>query len=77
MISNSRIAAQGGEAIFLGAVNWTVGRDKQLNAPSRPIERFALSLSAGELTRLRYTLLFALPGLAALLGICVYWTRRH
>jgi hypothetical protein len=76
MISNARITNTGAEGLFLGAVNWTVGRDTALNVPSRPIDRFQLSLSAGELTRLRYTLMLALPGIAALLGIAVYWTRR-
>jgi hypothetical protein len=76
MISNARIANTGSEGLFLGAVNWTVGRDTALNVPSRPINRFQLSLSAGELARMRYTLMLALPGVAALLGIAVYWTRR-
>jgi len=77
MISNARLTTSGAEQMFLGAVNWTVGRDVSLNVPTRPIERFSLSLSAGELARLRYTLLLALPGIAALLGIGVYWARRN
>jgi hypothetical protein len=76
MISNARIADTGSEGFFLGAVNWTVGRDTALNVPPRPINRFQLSLSAAQLARLRYTLMLALPGLAAVLGIAVYWTRR-
>jgi hypothetical protein len=75
-VANHRIAAAGALPIFFGAVNWTLDRDRQLNVPPRPIERFQLSLSAGELQRLRYSLLFALPGAAALLGLIVYWTRR-
>jgi len=76
MISNARITNTGAEEFFLDAVNWTVGRDVALNVPARPIERFSLSLSAGELAHLRYTLMLALPGIAALLGIAVYWARR-
>jgi ABC-type uncharacterized transport system involved in gliding motility auxiliary subunit len=76
LIANNRIADVANQNIFLGAVNWTVDRDKWFNAPARPIERFQLSLSAGELTKLRYSLLLALPGAAALLGLIVYWTRR-
>ncbi len=41
-----------------------------------PIERFQLALSQQELTRLRYSLLFIVPGAVALLGIMVYWSRR-
>ncbi len=62
--------------VALNAVNWTVERDNQLAIPARPIERFQLSLSATEFTRLRYALLFALPGAAIALGLLVYWTRR-
>ena len=76
MISNARITNRASEELFLGAVNWTVGRDTALNVPSRPIDRFQLSLSAGDLARMRYTLMLALPGIAALLGIAVYWSRR-
>jgi len=76
LIDNSRVESAGVLNMLLGAVNWTVDRDTELNIPARPIERFQLSLGAGELHKLRYTLLFALPGAAALLGIAVYWTRR-
>jgi hypothetical protein len=77
MISNARVSTTGDFQLFLGAVNWTVGRDASLNVPARPIERFSLSLSAGDLARLRYTLMLVLPGIAALLGIAVYWARRN
>lgn len=77
VISNARMTNIGNFSIFLNAVNWTVQRDTQLNIPAKPIERFQLSLSSGDLAKLRYALLFALPGLTALLGLVVYWTRRH
>jgi hypothetical protein len=58
-------------------VNWMVDRDANFSMPARVIERFQLSLSASELTRLRYSLLLALPSAAAVLGLFVYWTRRR
>lgn len=76
LIANNRIADVANQNLFLAAVNWTVDPDTQFNTPARPIERFQLSLSAAELTKLRYTLMLALPGAAALLGLLVYWTRR-
>lgn len=76
LIANNRIADFANLNLFLSAVNWTVDRDAQFNIPARPIERFQLSLSASELSRLRYSLLLALPCAAALLGLLVYWTRR-
>jgi hypothetical protein len=75
-VANHRIGNGGNEAIFLNAVNWAVERDRQLNIPVRPIERFQLAMSAGDLNRMHYALWFALPGIAAALGLIVYWTRR-
>lgn len=75
LIANARVD-QGNLAIFLNAVNWTVDRDRQLNIPPRPVERFQLSLSAADFNRLRYSLLLGLPGATLLLGLLVYWTRR-
>ena len=77
LIANNRIAIIDNQNIFLGAVNWMVDRDANFSMPARVIERFQLSLSAGELTRLRYSLLLALPSAAAFLGLIVYWTRRR
>jgi ABC-type uncharacterized transport system involved in gliding motility auxiliary subunit len=73
---NNRIVNAGNLNIVLNAVNWTVDRDTQLNIPARPIERFQLSLSADVFLKLRFAILFALPGVATLLGLVVYWTRR-
>ncbi|MBS0663199.1 MAG: GldG family protein [Verrucomicrobia bacterium] len=77
LIANNRIALPGNLDIFLNAVNWAVENQTQFNIPIRPIERFQLSLSASELSRLRSALLLALPGAALALGLIVYWTRRR
>jgi hypothetical protein len=74
-VANSRID-NASLMVALNAVNWSVDRDRQLNVPARPIERFQLSLSAAEFQRLRYALLLAVPGGTLLLGLLVYWTRR-
>jgi hypothetical protein len=75
LVANGRID-QANFAVFLNAVNWSVDRDRQLSVAPRPIERFQLTLSAADFTRLRYALLLVLPGAALLLGLAVYWTRR-
>ena len=77
IVANYRIASPGNQNLFFNAVNWSIDRDTQLNIPARPIERFQLSLSQEELTRLRISLIFALPIAAALLGLFVYWSRRN
>jgi ABC-type uncharacterized transport system involved in gliding motility auxiliary subunit len=77
LVTNNRIINGGNFPLFLNTVSWAVDRDTQLNIPSRPIERFQLSLSQEELVRLRLGLFLIVPGLVGLLGIVVYWTRRH
>ena len=76
LISNRQITQRGNLPIVLNAVDWSVDREVRLNTRPRPIERFQLSLSQTDLLRLRYSLLFILPGIAALFGVVVYWTRR-
>jgi len=76
-ITNNRLGNEGNLTLVLSSINWLVGRDAQLNVPARPIEKFQLTLNQKELLRLRYSLLFGLPGAAALLGLIVYWTRRR
>lgn len=76
-LTNNRISGNGNLTLALSAVNWLVDRDTQLAIAPRPIETFQLVLSQQDLLRLRYSLLFGLPGAAALLGLLVYWTRRR
>ncbi len=77
LVTNDRIITIGNLNLFLATVNWAIDRDTQLNIPVRPIQRFQLALSAEELVRLRLGLLLGLPGIVALLGLGVYWTRRN
>jgi hypothetical protein len=76
-ITNDRLGNEGNLTLVLSSINWLVGRDAQLNVAARPIEKFQLTLSQRELLRLRYSLLFGLPGAVALLGLIVFWTRRR
>lgn len=77
LVTNNRIINGGNFPLFLNTVSWAVDRDTQLNIPARPIERFQLSLSQEELVRLRLGLFLIVPGVVALLGVFVYWTRRN
>ena len=77
LVTNNRLITLGNLNLFLGTVNWIVDRDIKLNVPARPIQRFQLALSQEELTRLRLGLLLVVPGVVALLGLAVYWTRRN
>lgn len=75
-IANGRLSSGGNLSLILGSINWLVDRDNLVNIAPRPIETFQLTLSQSGLARLRYSLLLILPGVAAALGLFVYWTRR-
>jgi hypothetical protein len=77
LVTNNRISYGGNLNLFLAAVSWTVASDTQLNIPPRPIQRFQLALSRDELMRLRLGLYLVVPGIVALLGLIVFWTRRN
>ncbi len=77
LVTNNRISYGGNLNLFLATVSWTIDRDTQLNIPPRPIPRFQLALSQDELVRLRLGLYFLVPGIVALLGTIVYWSRRN
>jgi hypothetical protein len=77
VVTNNRIINVGNLNVFLATVSWAVDRDTQLNIPPRPIPRFQLALSQEELIRLRLGLFLIVPGVVALLGCFVYWTRRN
>jgi ABC-type uncharacterized transport system involved in gliding motility auxiliary subunit len=77
IVTNNRISYGGNLNLFLATVSWTVDRDTQLNIPPRPIPRFVLALSQDELVRLRLGLYFLVPGIVAIFGLIVSWTRRN
>ena len=76
-IANGRLASAGNLSLMLGAINWMVDRDTLVTIAPRPIENYQLILTQAGIARLRYSLLFILPGIAGLLGLVVYWTRRN
>ena len=78
LVTNDRIITVGNLNLFIATVGWAIqDKDILVNIPVRPIERFQLALSADELDRLRLGLLLVVPGIVALLGLFVYWTRRN
>ncbi len=77
LVTNNRLINVGNLNLFLATINWSVDRDRQLSIPARPIQRFQLALSQEELVRLRLGLILVVPGLVALLGFVVFWTRRN
>jgi hypothetical protein len=75
--ANSRLTAGGNAALAFATITWLADRDVQVNVPPRSFEKFQLSLTTAQLGRLRLALLLALPAIAAILGLLVYWSRRR
>jgi hypothetical protein len=63
--------------LLANSLNWLVERQSLLGIPPRRTERVRLSLTAGELHRVWWLALGALPGLAIAAGIAVYRRRRR
>ncbi len=76
-VANGRIGSGGNLSLILSSINWLVDRDTLVSIAPRPIESYQLTLSQAGIARLRYSILFIIPGAAALLGLIVYWTRRN
>lgn len=75
-ITNGKIAQLGNWRMFLNTVNWTLARDGALAVAPRPIERLQLALSADEQRHLSIWVLGVIPGIVALIGVCVHLVRR-
>lgn len=76
-IVNNRIGTAGNLTLALSSVNWLADRETPVTIAGRTLQKYQLALTEQQLLRLRYSLLFGLPGIFALLGLGVYWTRRR
>lgn len=75
-IANNRFQTYGNYTLFINSVNWTLDRSNLLNIPTRPLESYQIIMSHPALQRMLAT--FALlPGAVALLGLSIYFIRRH
>lgn len=77
-MSNAAMNSGGGgnEGFFLSAVNWLVEREALMAIPAKPVDQLLLGMNKRQ-TRLAFGLIvFAVPGLAALIGVMV-WARRR
>lgn len=60
------------------AVNWLLDRPDHLaGIAPRPINEYRFSLTASELSQLRWILLVLFPGAALGVGVAVWWQRRQ
>ena len=76
-IANASIANIGNLSFLLASVNWATDRDTELKVPARPVQYYQFSLTQTQLTHLRLYLILLIPGVLAIIGLAVYWTRRN
>jgi ABC-type uncharacterized transport system involved in gliding motility auxiliary subunit len=81
-IGNSRFAANGSLAnagnanLFLNAIHWLTGEEKQIGIAPKTPEQASLSLTNSQVNRIGIFALAGLPLFAVLLGIWVWYRRR-
>ncbi len=75
LFTNRRITTIGNFRLFFNSLNWSLDRDQLLAIPPRPIERYQIVASHGQLQRIGL-LFLAVPGAVALAGIFITWFRR-
>lgn len=76
LVANNRVSNPGNFQFMLNLVRWATDSETEVNIPARTIPRYQLTLTEKELGRLQLGLFLVVPGLTALLGLIVYWTRR-
>jgi ABC-type uncharacterized transport system involved in gliding motility auxiliary subunit len=82
VVGNSRFAADGslgnaGNAnLFVNAVHWLTGSEKQIGIAPKTPEQASLSLTQSQVRRIGLFSIVGLPALAVMLGGWVWYRRR-
>jgi ABC-type uncharacterized transport system involved in gliding motility auxiliary subunit len=74
--SNAQLQNVSNANLFLNTVHWLVGSMELVGIAPKSPEQNTLLLSPGTLRRVGLLSLVALPGLAVLAGVLVWWKRR-
>jgi ABC-type uncharacterized transport system involved in gliding motility auxiliary subunit len=75
--TNAQIANAGNVNLALNAVNWLAKQEQALGIAARSPEQVQLFLSAAQMRNVFLISLVGLPILAIVLGVTVWWRRRH
>ena len=60
----------------LSAFNWLLDREAMIGVPPKAMRNFTLKLTSEQQTTIFIVAIIAIPGLALMAGIFVWWTRR-
>lgn len=75
--TNAYVANAGNPNFVLNAVNWLIKREQAIGIAPRAPEQVQLFLSAQAMRNIFLVSLIGLPALAIVLGVTVWWRRRH
>lgn len=76
-LANQRLGSLGNFTLLLNTVNWALDSQRLVNIPARPIERLKINLSEQQLRLSGLVIVFGPGLLVTLLGLAVYFSRRH
>ncbi len=75
-VANGSLSNAGNPNLFLNAVHWLTGEEKQVGIAPKTPEQASLSLTSSQVNRIGLFALAGLPLLAVILGIWVWYRRR-
>jgi len=75
--SNELIEAYRNRDLFLNSVNWLLGDVEAISIRPRQSRASRFELSAAQFTTIRSLSIFVLPEAIAVVGVVVWWRRRH
>lgn len=75
-ISNSGVSGGNGD-LFMNSLNWILERDQLMAVAPRPVNEARLLITRDQLATLFWVVVIAIPASVAMMGVLVWWRRRH
>lgn len=76
-LSNQQLGFVGNLPLALNSIRWLLDEEPQVQAPTRPINRIQILLSADQMGNLRLLMVLGIPGVFAIISIAVYLFRKR
>jgi ABC-type uncharacterized transport system involved in gliding motility auxiliary subunit len=75
--SNQYLGTAGNRDLFVNAVNWLAGEVESISLRPNVSRASSFQMSQEQFRFLQYVSLLVVPEAIALVGVLVWWTRRH
>ncbi|MEO8432008.1 MAG: GldG family protein [Acidobacteriota bacterium] len=76
-VANGALGNAGNANLFLNAVSWLAGQERLVGIAPKTPEQASLSMTRSQVNRLGLLAVFGMPLCAILLGVLVWYRRRH